>query len=206
LSAALLTAGGPEAAADPAASRRILILGDSLTSGYGGVGEDRAYPALIQGRVDSLGWSFRVVNAGLSGDTSAGGVRRITWLLRRPIDILVLALGANDGLRGIDPDHTRANLQAIIDSVRNENPATVVTIAGMQMPPNMGADYGDRFRAIFPELATTNDASLIPFLLENVGGNPDLNLTDRKHPNSDGHKIIARNVWTILHPILKKMQ
>ena len=149
----------------------------------------------MQARIDSLGWNFEVFNAGLSGETSAGGLRRIDWLLRRPIDVLVLELGANDGLRGIDPKDTHANLQQIVERVKAKNPAVALVIAGMQMPPNLGAEYTEAFAAIFPTLAKENDAALIPFLLEGVGDQPALNLPDGNHPNVEGHQIVAETVW-----------
>ena len=178
-------------------SRVILFLGDSLTAGYG-LDREQAFPALVQARIDSLGWNFEVFNAGLGGETSAGGLRRIDWLLRRPIDVFVLELGANDGLRGIDPKDTHANLQQIVERVKAKNPAVALVIAGMQMPPNMGAEYTAAFAAIFPALAEKNDAALIPFLLEGVGDQPALNLPDGNHPNVEGHQIVAETVWTTL--------
>lgn len=188
----------------PAAAKRILFLGNSLTAGFG-LDKDQAYPALIQNRLDSLKWSATAVNAGLSGETSAGGLRRINWLMRGPIDILVLALGANDGLRGISPDVTIENLQAIIDKVKKKNPAVKVIIAGMEAPPNMGEEYTSRFRNIFKSLAGKNDAALIPFLLEGVAGIKSLNLPDGIHPTAEGQLILRDNVWKILAPMLETM-
>ncbi len=180
-------------------------MGDSLTAGYG-LDPNEAFPALIQRKIRSLGWDFEVVNAGLSGETSAGGLRRIDWLLRRRIDVLVLALGGNDGLRGISPDLTRQNLQSILDRARGKYPAVKIAIAGMQIPPNLGQDYTSRFRAIFPDLAVANKALLIPFLLEGVGGKPDSNQPDGIHPTAQGHTIIAENVWKVLEPLFKSRQ
>jgi acyl-CoA thioesterase-1 len=147
---------------------------------------------------------FSVVNAGLSGDTSAGGLRRIDWLLKRRADVLVLELGGNDGLRGIPVAATKTNLQAIIDRTKQKFPQAQVVIAGMQMPPNMGEEYNSAFRRMFPDLATANRAALIPFLLEGVGGKPELNLPDQIHPTAEGHRIVAENVWKVLKPVLEK--
>jgi len=190
-----------EAASEPKA---ILFLGDSLAAGYG-LDATQAFPALIQNRIDSLGWNFKVINAGQSGDTSSGGLRRIDWLLRREFHVLVLELGINDGLRGIPVDVTRQSLQAIINRIKSRYPGVKVVLAGMQVPPNMGGDYVASFRAIFPQLAKKNGAQLIPFLLEGVGGNPKLNLPDGIHPSVEGHKIVAENVWKVLEPLLRSM-
>ncbi|MDQ7040510.1 MAG: arylesterase, partial [Rhodothermus sp.] len=172
----------------------VLVLGNSLAAGYG-LSPEEAFPALLQRKVDSLGWPVRIINAGLSGETSAGGLRRIDWLLRERIDILILELGANDGLRGIDPEVTRRNLQGIIDKVRTRYPDADIILAGMQLPPNLGPDYTAAFRAIYPALARANKAHLIPFLLEGVGGVPELNQPDGIHPTAEGQRIIAENVW-----------
>ena len=183
--------------------RTIMFFGDSLTAGYGL--EDpatQAYPALIQQKIERAGLNWRVVNAGLSGDTTAGGVRRIDWVLRQPVDLLVLALGANDGLRGISPDVSRQNLQQIIERVRAKNPQTKIVVAGMQMPPAMGVDFTEAFAAIFPRVAAENRATLIPFLLDGVGGRADLNQGDRIHPSARGHAAIAETVWKVLRPLL----
>jgi acyl-CoA thioesterase-1 len=181
----------------------VVILGDSLAAGYG-VDLTEAFPALLQKKIDAAGLKFSVVNAGLSGDTSAGGLRRIEWLLKRRIDVLVLELGGNDGLRGIPAASTRTNLQAIIDRTKQKYPQLQLVIAGMQMPPNMGEEYNSAFRGIFPDLATANRAALIPFLLEGVGGKPELNLPDLIHPTAKGHRIVAENVWKVLRPVLEK--
>lgn len=183
------------------APKTILFLGDSLTAGYG-IDEVQAYPALIQTMVRESGKSYQVVNAGLSGETSAGGMRRINWLLRSEVDVMVLALGANDGLRGIDLAVTRQNLQTIIDRTREKNPSVKVIIAGMQVPPNLGEAYTREFREIFPALAQQNNAVLIPFLLEDVAGIARLNLPDGIHPTPDGHQVMAKTVWQYLLPVL----
>lgn len=199
---------GTENSETPAATaqeaKSILIFGDSITAGYG-LEESQAFPAVIQEKIDDLGWKYNVINGGLSGDTSAGGLRRINWMLRAPVDILVLELGGNDGLRGTPPTATKQNLQAIIDAVKAENPKVEVILAGMQIPPNLGMEYTNQFKNVFPSLASENDALLIPFLLENVGGIPELNLPDGIHPTAEGHKIVANNVWAVLEPLLRSM-
>jgi acyl-CoA thioesterase-1 len=194
----------PDAASPQADRKVILCFGNSLTAGYG-LDPSQAFPALIQKKIDALGWPFTVVNAGLSGETTAGGLRRIDWLLRRPIDVLVLELGANDGFRGIDVAVTRNNLQAIINKTKEKYPQVRIVIAGMQIPPNLGRSYATQFRSIFPELAEKNDALLIPFFLEGVGGRPELNLPDGIHPTAEGYRIVANNVWEVLEPLLKSM-
>jgi acyl-CoA thioesterase-1 len=186
----------------PSTKKTILFFGNSLTAGYG-VSPTEAFPALIGKKIDSLHLPYEIVNAGLSGETSAGGKSRISWVLRQPVSIFVLELGANDGLRGIPLAGTTANLQAIIDSVKTHYPDAKIVLAGMQIPPNMGADYGSAFRNIFPKLAAANHAALIPFLLQNVGGIPQLNQADGIHPTPAGHKVVAQNVWEVLGPLLK---
>ncbi len=179
----------------------ILFLGDSLSAGFGLDVED-AFPSLIQKKIEQEKLPFKVINAGLSGETTAGGLRRIDWLLKQKVDVLVIELGGNDGLRGIAPSETKKNLQGIIDKAREKNPDVVIVLAGMQAPPNMGADYTKTFRAIFPEIAKKNSIVLIPFLLEGVAGNPRLNLPDGIHPTAEGHRIIAQTVWNTLNPVL----
>lgn len=181
----------------------ILFFGNSLTAGMG-LEPSEAFPALIQNRLDSLGYNYEVVNAGLSGETTASGKNRIDWVLNQNVDIFVLELGANDGLRGIPLKETRQNLQAIIDIVKSENPNTKIILAGMQIPPNMGQDYTAGFRAIFPELAKQNKLDLIPFLLENVAGKPELNQQDGIHPTAKGYKIVRENVWRVLKDVVEK--
>jgi acyl-CoA thioesterase-1 len=183
----------------------ILFFGDSLTAGYG-LEPAQAFPALIQEKINAHGWNFRVVNAGLTGETTAGGLRRIDWVLQRPVDVLVLELGANDGLRGLPVEGAKQNLQAIIDRTKSRYPHVRVVLAGMQMPSNLGRDYTARFRAIFPELAEANKTALIPFILEGVGSVPRLNLPDGIHPTPEGHKIVAENAWKVLEPVLRAMQ
>ena len=186
-------------------SRTILFYGDSLTAGYG-LDREQAFPALVQARIDSLGWNFEVFNAGLSGETSAGGLRRIDWLMRRPVDVFVLELGANDGLRGIDLKSTRSNLQQIIDRVKAKNPDISLVVVGMQMPPNLGAEYTEEFQRLFPGLAKENGAALVPFLLEGVANRPELNLSDGNHPTVEGHRIVAETVWATLGPVLETLR
>jgi len=185
-------------------SRVILFFGDSLTAGFG-VSSDESFPALIQKRIQAAGWNMEVINAGLSGETTAGGVRRIEWVLNRKIDVLVLALGGNDGLRGIPLEATRQNLQEIIDRARSQCPQLKIVVAGMKMPSNLGPEYTAGFQAIFPAIAKKNGAILIPFLLEGVGGRPELNQADGIHPTPEGHRIIARNVWKVLEPLLMSL-
>jgi acyl-CoA thioesterase I len=182
-------------------STTILCFGNSLTAGYN-IDPTYAYPAVLERRLNENGYSAEVINAGLSGETSAGGLERINWILRQPIDIFILELGANDGLRGLPLEQTKKNLQAIIDRVKTKYPDVEIVIAGMMVPPNMGEKYGSQFIKIYPDLARENNARLIPFLLEGVGGDPTLNLPDGIHPNAEGHKILARNVLEVIKPIL----
>jgi acyl-CoA thioesterase-1 len=187
----------------PAPKKTILFLGDSLTAGLG-VQPGEAFPTLIADKIRAAGLPFEVENAGLSGDTSAGGLRRIDWLLQRPIDVLVLELGANDGLRGQPLKSLKENLQAIIEKTKAKNPQLRVVLAGMQVPPNLGAEYASGFQRVFAELAQENNAVLIPFLLEGVGGNRELNQQDLIHPSAAGHRIIAELVWRTLQPMLRQ--
>jgi len=182
--------------------KTILFFGNSLTAGYG-IDPSQAFPALIQNKIDSLKLNYNVINAGVSGETSAGGNGRIDWILRQPIDVFVLELGGNDGLRGIPLAETKKNLQAIIDKVKAKYPDAKIILAGMQIPPNMGQDYTGEFKKIYPELAAKNKISLIPFLLQGVGGDPKLNQDDGIHPNVEGAKIVAENVWKVLKDICK---
>ena len=186
-------------------SKRILFFGDSITAGAG-VDKENAFPALIQQKIDSLGWNFKAVNAGLSGETSAGGLRRIDWMLQQPVSVFVLELGGNDALRGIDLDVTQENLQKIIDKVEAKYPRARIIVAGMQVPPNLGPEYTEKFKEMYPELAEKNEATLIPFLLEDVGRNPKMMQSDGIHPNVKGHKLVAENVWDTLKPVLQEMR
>ena len=185
------------------ATKTILFFGDSLSAGYGLDDVNDAFPAIIQTKINALSLDYTVINSGLSGETTAGGKNRIDWVLNQKIDVFVLELGANDGLRGVPLKATRANLQAIIDAVLKKNATTKIILAGMQLPPNMGIDYTTEFRTIFPELAKKNNLKLIPFLLKDVGGIPALNQADGIHPTIEGQKIVANNVWKVLAPILK---
>ena len=183
------------------AKKTILFFGNSLTAGYG-LEPAEAFPALIQHKIDSLGLKYTTVNAGVSGETSSGGNGRIEWILKSSVDVFVLELGANDGLRGIPITETKKNLQAIIDKVKTKYPQAKLVLAGMQVPPNMGAKYSNEFRTMFVDLATQNNVSLIPFLLEGVGGVKSLNQQDGIHPNVEGAKIVADNVWQVLEGVI----
>lgn len=203
----LLNSTRAEPATPAAAPRTILFLGDSLTAGYGlDNASAQAFPALIEARLRDAGrgGEFTVVNAGVSGDTTAGGLRRIDWLLsRRAPDVFILELGGNDGLRGLPPAETERNLHAIIAKVRARNPAVRVLVAGMMLPPSLGMDYVTRFAAVFPAVAKADDAVLIPFILEGVGGRADLNQRDGIHPTAEGHRVVAEVVWRYLEPALR---
>ncbi len=181
--------------------KTIIFFGNSLTAGYG-VDPTEAYPALIQNTIDSLQLNYKVINAGVSGETSAGGNGRIDWILRQPVDVFVLELGGNDGLRGIPLTETKKNLQEIIDKVKLKYPSAKIMLEGMQIPPNMGQQYATEFKNIYPELAEKNNIALLPFLLKNVGGDPKLNQQDGIHPTAEGHKIVAQNVWDVLKGLL----
>ena len=179
----------------------ILFYGDSLTAGYG-LSQEQAFPALVENLLKEKGKKVRVINAGLSGETSAGGLSRIDWILRQPIDIFVLELGANDGLRGLPVEETIKNLQSIMDKVTTKYPNVKFVLAGMMVPPNMGSEYTEKFKNIYPALAKKNDAVLLPFLLEGVAGDESLNLPDGIHPNVKGHWIVARNVLEVILPLI----
>lgn len=181
----------------------VLFLGTSLTAGYG-IGAEHAYPALIQQKLAAAGYRLRVVNAGISGETSAGGLRRIDWSLQQPVRVLVLELGANDGLRGLSISSLRKNLSEIIERTRNRYPDAAIVIAGMEAPPNLGSAYTKEFRDVYRDLADEYDAALVPFLLEGVAAVPELNQEDGIHPNAEGQQRIAENVWKILQPIIRQ--
>ena len=199
----LLLLGWAGARLGAAETRTIVFFGDSLTAGYGlDDPGTQSFPSVIAGKIAAAGLPWRVVNAGVSGDTSAGGERRIDWVLQQPIDILVLELGANDGLRGTAPAVTQANLTAIIDRVRARQPSTRVVLAGMQMPPSLGEAYTKAYAAVFPAVAQAEHITLIPFLLDGVGGRPDLNQGDGLHPTAAGDEIVAETVWRTLRPLL----
>ncbi|MFD2999036.1 arylesterase [Pontibacter toksunensis] len=184
-------------------TKTILFFGNSLTAGYG-LEPDLAFPALIQERIDSLDLPYKVVNAGVSGETTSGGKSRIDWLLKQPVDVFVLELGANDGLRGVKTEETYNNLKAIIQKVRSKNPDVKVVLAGMQIPPSMGQKYTQDFREVYTRLAAEENVALIPFLLEGVAGNRELNQGDGIHPTEEGQKILAENVWDVLKDVIQE--
>ena len=183
--------------------KTIVFYGNSLTAGFG-VSPSEAFSAIIQKKIDSLGLPYNVVNAGVSGETSSGGKTRIDWILREPVDIFILELGANDGLRGTPLSETKKNLQDIIDKVKEKYPGSKLVFAGMEIPPNMGQEYTTEFRNIYSDLAAKNKMTLIPFLLEGVGGEPELNQADGIHPTAEGHIIVAENVWKELQKLLQE--
>lgn len=181
--------------------KNILFFGNSLTAAYG-LDPSEGFTTIIQQRIDSLDLNYKVINAGLSGETTAGGNERIDWVIRQKVDVFVLELGANDGLRGINPDETYKNLQSMIDKVKTKYPAVKIVLAGMLALPNMGEEFTTKFKNIYPKLAKENKIELIPFLLDKVGGYPELNLGDGIHPNVEGQKIVAENVWAVLQDVL----
>lgn len=185
---------------------RVLVLGNSIAAGLG-VSSRAAFPNRLQERVDSLGWNVTVQNAGVSGETTAGGRSRIGWLLNEEVDVLVLELGGNDGLRGVDLASTKQNLRAIIDTTLATYPESQVLLAGMQIPPNLGAKYTERFRKLYPAVAEQYDrVTLIPFVLQNVATVDSLMQDDGIHPTAAGHRVVTRNVWQRLRPILERMR
>lgn len=183
-------------------SKIILCFGDSITAGYGLDDSTDAYPAVLQQKVDALDLNYTVINSGVSGETTAGGKSRIDWVIKQPVSIFLLELGANDGLRGVPLAETRSNLQAIIDVVRAKSPETTIILAGMQLPPNMGQTYTNGFKQLYDELAKKNSLEFIPFILKDVGGIASLNQADGIHPNVEGHKILAHTVWEVLKPLM----
>ena len=197
----MVTGGGLWAEDAPnanGAKKRIVVLGDSITAGYG-LDPQEAYPALLQKKIDAAGLPYAVTNAGVSGDTTAGGLRRVAWALgQQGADVLVVALGGNDGLRGIQPEQTRENLAGIIDKARTKNPQIKVVVAGMQMPDNMGAEFTTKFKELYPAIAKEKKVALVPFLLDGVGGSEELNQEDRIHPTAEGQVKVAETVWKIL--------
>jgi acyl-CoA thioesterase-1 len=182
---------------------RIVFLGTSLTAGLG-LDPDQAYPALIQQKLDEAGLRYEAVNAGVSGETSAGARRRIEWLLRQPAAVLVIETGANDGLRGLEVDSLRSKIQAIIDVAGKQSPKPAVLLVGMRAPPNLGFGYYRRFERVYSELARENDLPLVPFLLDGVAGRSALNQADMIHPTADGQQRMAETVWKVLEPILRR--
>ncbi|SDE51015.1 acyl-CoA thioesterase-1 [Dyadobacter soli] len=191
------------AAKTPAAKKKVIVFfGNSLTAAYGLDDPSQGFAGLIQKRIDSLGLNYKVVNAGVSGETTSGGNSRIDWLLKQPLDVFVLELGGNDGLRGIPVSETRKNLQEILDKVKAKYPDAKRVLAGMQIPPNMGQKYAGEFKEVYADLAKKNNVTLIPFLLEGVGGESKLNQADGIHPTAEGHKILAENVWIRIKDLL----
>jgi acyl-CoA thioesterase I len=190
-----------DTATPPAAAHTVLIVGTSLTAGLG-LDPDESYPALLQQKIDSAGLPFTVRNAGLSGETSAGALRRLDWLLRGPIDVFVLETGANDGLRGLNPDSLRANIEAAIGKVKRERPNARICLVQMEAPPNMGPSYTRAFHDAYPDAARTEGAILLPFLLKGVAAQPALNQADGIHPNVKGERIVAATMWGGLAPVL----
>ncbi|MBX2844059.1 MAG: arylesterase [Flammeovirgaceae bacterium] len=192
-------------AEDNSGLKTVIFFGNSLSAGYGLDEPDKySFPALVQKKINEQELPYKVVNAGLSGETTAGGLNRIDWILKQHVDVFVLELGGNDGLRGIPTTESYKNLQGIIDKVKAKNSDVKIVLAGMEAPPNMGDDYTSAFRNMYPDLAEKNSVYLIPFLLENVGGEADLNQADGIHPNLEGHAIVSENVWEILAGILEK--
>jgi len=198
----------PVATADPSeetsSKSTILCFGDSITAGYGLDDSNDAYPGVLQSKIDSLGLDYVVVNSGLSGETTAGGKSRIPWVLNQEIDVFILELGGNDGLRGVPLSETRSNLQGIIDAVRIKNPNIPIILAGMELPPNMGQAYTNEFRTIFADLSEENNIAFIPFILKDVGGISELNQSDGIHPTVAGHKIVANTVWEVLEDLITR--
>jgi acyl-CoA thioesterase-1 len=182
---------------------RIVFLGTSLTAGLG-LDPEQAYPALIQRKLDAAGLPFEAVNAGVSGETSAGARRRIDWLLQEPAAVLVIETGANDGLRGLDVDSLRSNIQAIIDEAKRQSPKPAIVLVGMRAPPNLGFGYSRRFDRVYSELADENDLPLVPFLLDGVAGRAALNQSDMMHPTAEGQQRMAETVWGVLEPVLRR--
>src|SRR5215217_3078221 len=225
LSALAIACGGRDAARDTATSTKppspaespavldsapapldarqtVLFLGTSLTAGLG-LEPDSAYPQQIQRKIDASRLPYQVVNAGVSGETSAGLLRRLDWVLRRPADMIVVETGANDGLRGLPVSATRATISDVLSRIRRERPNATIALVQMEAPPNLGQEYTSEFRGMFPELAREHGATLLPFLLEGVAGEQRLNQSDGIHPNNEGEKIVAENVWRVLRPLLQ---
>jgi acyl-CoA thioesterase-1 len=198
---AVSSAQAAPATSSAAARPRVVILGDSITAGYG-LSPSDAYPAVLQQKTDAAHLNYQVVNAGLSGDTTAGGLRRVDWALSAGAKVLVIALGGNDGLRGIPPQQTEANLNGIIQKAKAKVPGLIVIVAGMQMPASMGAEFAHAFGELFPHVAKANGALLVPYLLKDVGGIEKLNQPDFIHPTAEGQKKVAENVWAVLKDVL----
>ena len=206
LAATLLLPGSSIAAElelDHSEKKRIVFLGDSLTAGYG-LSDTASFPSLLEKRVESEGYDYEILNAGVSGDTSAGGLRRLAWLMKKPVSVLVVALGGNDGLRGLSTTSLKENLKQIIQRARVKVPDVKIILAGMLAPPSMGERYTTSFKTVFPEVAAEEEVGFMPFLLEGVAADRSLNLPDGIHPNAEGQKLIAENLWKYLEPLLSK--
>jgi acyl-CoA thioesterase-1 len=201
-------AGEAQSSAGPASKSArkpvVLFFGTSLTAGYG-LNPDQAFPSLIQKKADSAGLAIQTVNAGLSGETTAGAARRIDWVLRSPADVIVIEAGANDALRGLAPDAARRNLETVIAAVRKRQPQSKILLVQMEAPPNFGVAYTNSFRAIYGEVARSENVTLLPFLLDGVAGIPRLNQADGVHPNVQGERIVADNLWRALEPIIARL-
>jgi acyl-CoA thioesterase-1 len=193
---------GPPPTPSDGSRGRVVFLGTSLTAGLG-LDPSEAYPALLQQKIDSAGLPFTAVNAGVSGETSAGALHRIDWILSQPAAVLVIETGANDGLRGLNVDSLAANIQAIIDRARRQSPAPRIVLVGMRAPPNNGFGYARDFRDVYPELAKRNHIALVPFLLEGVAGREALNQADMIHPTAAGQRRVAETVWRVLEGELR---
>jgi acyl-CoA thioesterase-1 len=188
--------------AESAPAKRLVVLGDSLTAGYG-IPKSAAYPALLQEKLVEAGEAWKVVNGGRSGDTTKNGLLRLRWLLKQPVDLLIIALGGNDGLRGLSAEEMKSNLQEMVALARKASPQVEIVLAGMEMPDNMGEAYVEAFQAVFPEVAKSEKVALVPFLLEGVGGVEALNLEDGIHPNEKGHQVMAETVWKVVEPLVR---
>jgi len=208
--AALAGCRGPDtpqaadsSSATAASAPLILVVGTSLTAGLG-LDPSEAYPAVLQQKIDSAGLAYRVVNRGVSGETSAGALQRVDWLMRQPVAVLILETGANDGLRGLAPDSLRANIDAIVTRARRQSPPPAILLLGMEAPPNLGSEYSARFRAVYQDASRELSVPLVPFLLAGVGGVDSLNQADGIHPTAVGQRQVAALVWEALEPLLRR--
>ena len=195
------TSAAEKEAAAEASKKVMLIFGDSITAGYG-LEQEQAFPALLQTKIDSVQAPWKVINGGLSGETTAAGLRRLEWTLQQPVDLLLIELGGNDALRGVSVSEMRTNLDKMIQMTKSKYPDAMIVLAGMKVPPNLGPQYGKEFEAVYAQLAKKHGITLIPFILEGVGGNEDLNQADQIHPTAEGHRIIAKTVWEVIEPLL----
>lgn len=195
------TSAAEKEATAEASKKVMLIFGDSITAGYG-LEQEQAFPALLQTKIDSVQAPWKVINGGLSGETTAAGLRRLEWTLQQPVDLLLIELGGNDALRGVSVSEMRSNLDKMIQMTKSKYPDAMIVLAGMKVPPNLGAQYGKEFEAVYAQLAKKHGITLIPFILEGVGGNENLNQADQIHPTAEGHRIIAKTVWEVIEPLL----